>query len=211
MKSALCGRLRGHFAACAAGAVVVMGGASTASAQIVWSGIVNLNVPSTFDGVYLNVVTGQTASGSFAGYDVNPYGTTSLLWFSPASTTTGGFARGAGSSATLVDNLAFGSIIDATLSYGNGGSETTGVTAFNLNSSENLVGFRFLNEDTGAVHFGWLRIELGANGGVQPRNIVEWAYESQAGVGIAAGVIPAPGAIALLGLAGLAGSRRRRA
>jgi uncharacterized protein (TIGR03382 family) len=55
-----------------------------------------------------------------------------------------------------------------------------------------------------------MRIEVVGTLAAQPRAVVEFAYESQAGVGIAAGVIPAPGAIALLGLAGLAGSRRRR-
>jgi hypothetical protein len=44
----------------------------------------------------------------------------------------------------------------------------------------------------------------------QPRSVVEYAFESTAGAAIAAGVVPAPGALALLGLAGLAGSRRRR-
>jgi hypothetical protein len=43
--------------------------------------------------------------------------------------------------------------------------------------------------------------------------VVDFAYESVAGASIAAGdtgVIPAPGALALLGVAGLAGARRRR-
>ena len=43
----------------------------------------------------------------------------------------------------------------------------------------------------------------------QPRAIVEYAYEDS-GAGINAGAIPAPGAAALLGVAGLMGSRRRR-
>jgi nitrate reductase gamma subunit len=76
----------------------------------------------------------------------------------------------------------------------------------------NLVGFRFVNEATGQTHYGWMRILLGGAGlAAQPRSIIEYAFESSAGVGIGAGVIvPAPGAIALLGLAGLV-SRRRRA
>jgi MYXO-CTERM domain-containing protein len=41
--------------------------------------------------------------------------------------------------------------------------------------------------------------------------VVDYAYENVANTSIAvgAGIVPAPGAIALLGLAGLAGRRRR--
>jgi MYXO-CTERM domain-containing protein len=42
------------------------------------------------------------------------------------------------------------------------------------------------------------------------RTVVDFGYESVAGVSIEAGAVPAPGALALLGVAGLAGKRRRR-
>ena len=194
-----------HLAACAAATV-----AGTSSAAIVWSGIVNLNIPSNIDGVYLNVVTGQSGSAgsSVPGWDVNPYGGSTLQFF---PSTGGGYARGQGSSTTLVDNLAFGTVIGAALSFGSGtgGVETTGATAFNLNSSQNLVGFRFTSTELGAgTYYGWMRIEVGATLAAQPRSIVEYAYEDS-GTGIIAGNIPAPGALAVLGLAGLAGRRRR--
>jgi len=55
---------------------------------------------------------------------------------------------------------------------------------------------------------------MGAQGaaGVGPtRTVVDFAWENVAGTSIdaGAGAVPAPGAIALLGLAGLAGRRRR--
>jgi hypothetical protein len=219
MKSALRGRLRGHFAACAAGAVAVMGGASTASAQIVWSGIVNQNIPSTTNGLYLNVfdyissggVAGWNTTGgggsTVPGWNVNPWGATTLNFF---GSTGGGYAQVAGSGFG-VSNLDFGTEIGFSSFFTSGEAQTTGSNPFNLNSGENLVGFRFVNEAAGTLHYGWMRIEVVGTLAAQPRAVVEFAYESQAGVGIAAGVIPAPGAIALLGLAGLAGSRRRRA
>jgi MYXO-CTERM domain-containing protein len=49
-----------------------------------------------------------------------------------------------------------------------------------------------------------------ATGNLVTRTVVDFAYESVAGESIAAGAVPAPGALALLGVAGLAGTRRRR-
>jgi MYXO-CTERM domain-containing protein len=44
---------------------------------------------------------------------------------------------------------------------------------------------------------------------ITERWMMGFAYESTAGAAITTGVIPAPGAVALLGLAGVAGRRRR--
>ncbi len=206
-------RLDAHFASAAVLAVgaAFVGAEQRADAFIVWSGIININIPSTTDGVYLNVITGQSGSSgsSVAGWDVNPYGGSGLQFFGSSG---GGYLRGLGSSSTLVDNLAFNTVIGASQSFGSGvgGVETTGATAFNPNSTQNLVGFRFVNEATGATHYGWMRLQLWSGPGIQPRAIVEYAYESVAGASINAGVIPAPGAIALLGLSGLVGVGRRR-
>lgn len=204
-------RLDAHFASAAAVAVgaAMLGAAHQADAGIVWSGIRNINIPSNIDGVYLNVITGQTGSAGSAvsGWDLNPYSATSLQFFSP---TGGGMVRGLGSSTSLVDNLAYLTVIGSSQAFGSGGVETTGATAMNLNSSENLVGFRFVNEATGATHYGWARLQFTGTSFSQPRAIVEYAYESTAGASIQAGVIPAPGALALVGAAGLLARRRRR-
>jgi hypothetical protein len=204
-------RLDAHFASAAVVAVgaAFIGAEQRADAYIVWSGIININIPSTTQGVYLNVITGQTGgtSAGTPGWDVNPWSGSGLSFFSP---TGGGYVRGLGSSAFAVDNLAFNTVIDASQAFGSGTAESTGATAFNLNSSQNLVGFRFVNEATGGTHYGWMRIQMWSGPGVQPRSIVEYAYESVAGASINAGLIPAPGAIALLGMAGLAGFGRRR-
>jgi hypothetical protein len=195
----------------------MVGNTPEAQAEIVWSGIVNLNVPNTIDGLYVNVVTGATGSSGAdtAGWDVNPYSSTTLTWFAP---TGGGNVRTGGSSLTLVDNLAPGFLIDADANpggtWGGGTVETIGATAWVFNSSDNITGFRFLNEATGLTHYGWMRMNLGATL-TDPRSIVEWAYEDQAGVGINAGQIssvPEPGTLGLLamGAAGLVASRRRR-
>lgn len=208
-------RLDAHFASAAAVAlgVAVLGAAPDADAAVVWSGIVNINIPSTSDGVYVNLVTGQSAtSGSaVAGWHINPFGTNSMGFFGAPGTE---FIRAGGSSATLVDNLSYLTTVGPTAAsafgLGNTGVESTGSTAMILNSSENLIGFRFLNSSTGGTHYGWMRIQFTGTSFSQPRAIVEYAYENAAGVGIDAGAIPAPGALALLAAAGFIVRRRRR-
>ena len=208
--TSLRGRLSRHLVAAAAVATT----AGAASADIVWSGIVNLNIPSTTNGLYLNVLTGAYnvdggGGSTVAGWDVNPWSGGALSFFNPANPTGGVYVRDA-STTVGVSNLGFGTVIGEGSTYSSGGAQTTGAFAFNLNSSENLVGFRLFNEDAGTVHYGWMRIELIDTLNGQPRSVVEYAFESTAGASIAAGVVPAPGVLALLGLAGLAGSRRRR-
>jgi len=205
-------KLELHLAALAA-ATAGMGLATQADAAIVYSGVVNINIPSTTSGIYLNVVTGVSGGSSTPGWDVNPWSGSALNMFSTA--TQGGSpgnTRYAGTGATYF-NLAPGAIIGPAATFGGVGTNTINAgTPLNLNSSNNLVGFQFLNELTGAVHYGWMRIALGGTPGGQPRSIVEYAYESQPGVAIAAkDGVPTPGAASLLaiGAAGLVGRRRR--
>jgi hypothetical protein len=193
----------------------VAGVAPTADAAIVYSGPVNINVPSTTSGIYMNVVTGVfgTTPASAPGWDLNPWSSSGFsFWANNGASVNDGVVSGLGSSTTLVDNLPAGTLIDGTQTYARtGSSETTGATAFVLNSTSNLIGFRFLNEADNQYHFGWARVQIAATMGGQPRGFVEYAYEDQAGVGIPAGAVPAPGSVALLalGAAGLAGRRRK--
>jgi hypothetical protein len=168
--------------------------------------------------VYLNVVTGvfNTNPALAPGWDVNPFSSTALSFFNPAAPAGGVYVVNfpGGTSATLPDNLPFGTLISAANGYGSGGGETTGITAFNLNSSNNLVGFRFTEAtlNGGAVAYGWFRISLSGTPAAQPRLIVEYAYENGVGVGINAGAVPEPSTFALLGVmaAGALGVREWR-
>ncbi len=206
----LSNRLAKHFGAAAAAAVVV----GSANAAIVHSGIVNLEIASTTNGLYLNVITGANnipgngGGGTVPGWDINPWSSTTLNFFN-ASNPTGGVYVRTSTATPGVSNLAAGTLIGASSLYTSGVAQTTGSNPFNLNSSDNIVGFRFFNEASSTIHYGWFRVSLAGTLAAQPRTLVEYAYESEAGVSIAAGAIPAPGAVALLGLAGLAGRRRR--
>ncbi len=203
-------RLNKHFVACAA---VVAGTAAVASqsadAAIVWSGAVNINIPSTTAGVYANLANGANAitPAGAPGWDINAWSSSTLNFY------VGGMVAGqrtdfVAATTTSTANLAFNTLISgaSTLTTGTGTITTTGLA---LNSSNNLFGFRFYHEGAGAFRFGWIRISLGATAAAQPRAIVEYAYEDT-GAGIGAGVVPGPGALAVLGLAGVACRGRRR-
>lgn len=208
------GRLAAYTAL--AGAALAAPAIPNADAIIVYNAV-SINIPSTTFGVYLNVVSGAFTTGSSSGlttWDVNPWSSTGLGLFNPASPAGGAYVNSTAGGSTAL-NLAFGTPIGPSpvSEYGSGSSASGAAQAqWNLNSSNNLIGFRFVDATLGAgTFYGWMRISLGATPGGQPRSIVEYAYENTAGTPIAAGV-PEPATMALLGVmaAGALGVRAWR-
>jgi MYXO-CTERM domain-containing protein len=200
----LSNRLVKHFGAAAAAATVV-GGAN--AAIVTWN--LNLVIPNNFDGAYINIVTqtsGATGDAT-AGWDINPYGAGSLNFYAvgpnPVSTYVRTQATGGPSS------LAGGTVIGASSVFANSTSAvitSAGVTSngWTLNAI-NYFGFRFLNESTSAINYGYGAMQVGANAGTRTLLFIEYGN-----AGESVTVVPAPGAMALVGLAGLAARRRRR-
>jgi len=202
-------------------AAVAMGATAAANAAVVYSGILNFSCAVDIDGTYINVETGQLTNGpgtEVPGWDVNPYSTSGGMNF--FNSTGGGQMRRPGVTTGTAGNLALGTVIGAAGSFNTGTGNVYGTTAATgLNggwtySSENIIGFKFVAA-AGTTHYGWMRFAMGAAGSAgtaMTRTVVDYGYESTAGVSIlaGAGAVPAPGALALLGIAGLAGKRRRR-
>jgi hypothetical protein len=90
---------------------------------------------------------------------------------------------------------------------------TYGSSIAALNGTTGYLGFAIFDivdpgsSEIGNVRYGW--IQFTGNAGLGG-TIVGYAYDTT-GATIAAGYIPAPGAVALLGVAGMIGSRRRKA
>ena len=204
-KMSISNRLEKHFAVCAA-AVATVACVGTANAALVtWNA--NLVIPNNIDGQYINVETqtAGSAAGNVAGWDLNPYGTstTAMSWFAAAAPSGCVMGLGQGGTTSAVASLTGGTLVSSASTFGNTASSVT-AGGWKLNST-NYFGFRFLGADA-LTHYGWGQFTIGATMGVRTLNFV--TFETTAGASVT--VAPAPGALALLGLAGLA-TRRRRA
>ena len=198
-------RLEKHFAVCAA-AVATVACVGTANAALVtWNA--NLVIPNNIDGQYINVEmqNAGSAAGNVAGWDLNPYGTstTAMSWFAAPAPSGCVMGLGQGGTTSAVASLTGGTLVSSASTFGNTASSVT-AGGWKLNPT-NYFGFRFLGADA-LTHYGWGQFTIGATMGVRTLNFV--TFETTAGASVT--VAPAPGALALLGLAGLA-TRRRRA
>ncbi len=201
-----------HLAVCAAASVAV-----PASAAVVYSGVQNLTINSDLNGLYLNVVTGAYNVGGGGSstvpgdWHINVYGNIGLSWYENNSNNTN-YLFSASDTSKLA-NLPAGTRIDGSSGIFQSGQQGAGTSSNLTLNGESIVGFTF--DIGGFAHYGWLRVSLSNAYDAQPRSVVDWAYESDAGVGILAGATGSavPGG----GLAGLiltgfgsAAFRRRR-
>ena len=73
--------------------------------------------------------------------------------------------------------------------------------------STGYFGFQFKNA-AGQIRYAWGELALNS-GSKQEGTIVRFVYDDS-GAAVTTGVVPAPGAVALLGLSGVLAGRRRR-
>lgn len=200
-------------ALCAAGAAAVaLYAGSSALAAVVYSGIVNINIPTETGGLYLNVETGQhngpsTPAPSSWDLNLNGSAANSINFWSGSGGAT--YMRAVGVSTGFnVGNLPSTAAVSSSGSFATNMSANFGSVTGHWNyNSVNIFGFRFLS-DSGGYKYGWMRVFVGAN--AQQRYIMDWAIETSGG-SIMSGIVPGPtGLMALAMGAPLFGSRRRK-
>ena len=192
-------RLSKHFltaavAATSATAMLV----NNASADIIYSGVVNFVCATDLDGCYINVETGVLSNGpgtGVPGWDLNPYMTTGGMNF--FNSTGGGQMRFPGVTTGAAGNLPAATSVVSTGSFNTSTTAVTfGSAAGNWQySADNIVGFKFVAA-AGTTHYGWIRFAMGAIGSAgltgtsanaATRTVVDYAYESLANTPIPAG------------------------
>jgi hypothetical protein len=201
----------------------VIGGATAivSSAAPIQTPLSNVAIPISTAGIYVNAVTGvsTTAPSGSPGWDLNFWSTSSFrAWANNTASPNDGVMATPGGSTTLVGALSAGTFVDSSQNFirTTAAPVASGTGAFQVNAN-NYIGFRFLNEADGQLHYGWAMIALSGALNTAPRSIVEMWYESVANTGIQVGDtgatgVPEPSSAALLalGAAGLAALRRRK-
>ena len=161
-------------------------GASSAYAAVVCA-TPSIAVPQNIDGVYINLVTGATGTtgGTTAGWDFNPYASSSSTLLSFNGATGSGYVASGG----VISALSAGTPIDASSTYLTGiqttatamGTYRAGVT------NANYLGFRFT--EGGNTYYGWISLTTtGPNG--FPATLNSYCYENTPNTQITAGTTP---------------------
>ena len=193
---------------------------SAVAAIVLWTP--NIVIPNNIDGLYINVETRiySSAAGLSAGWDLNPYGTstTAMSWFAAQAPSGAVMGLGQGGTTTAVASLSNGTIVGPASTFGNTASSVT-AGGWVLNADNNF-GFRFLGADA-QTHYGYGVFAVGATMGV--RTLKTISFDTTPGVAITiGGSVPgsvpvsdrdpstALSALLATGAAGLWAVRRRR-
>jgi hypothetical protein len=159
---------KGDNATAASATLTVTGGGT--DPNVVCSGPLGTSIPQTFDGLYINFVTGQTGTSEVPGFDFNPYlnsGNLQFYW--------GGSASGNGGVVAAANGpylvLAPGAEIGPSSVF----SVTTTATANFVAGVDGYLGVKFVNEGTGRTNYGYLHLQTTAPNGF-PATIVDYCY-----------------------------------
>jgi hypothetical protein len=193
----LASRLTKHLAAasCVLAAVGVVHDQPAQAAIVLWN--VNQVIPNNFTGLYVRVDTQQAETSGMFGWDVNPYGSNSLRFYSNSSYPTYVRTQSLGGASSLP----LGFLIDSTSNFVNVTTNvmdgTTTNNGWQLNSL-NYFGFRFKdNSVADAIRYGWGSIQVGAD--ASQRTLVSIAYENTGASISVPAPAPVPGPLPILG------------
>ena len=177
-------------------ALLVIPMTMSATADTIYSGLLNIPIPTTLTGVYLDVDGpngwNNSDTSPASGWDLNPFfggvAVANSPDFQPVRTGTGNLAP--------IVNLAVGTTVGngSVFSSGYGGSQThlatiPSGTLFGANGTEGYLGFKL----TATGNYGWMRVVFNGDDSV-PAVIKDWAYDNSGG-GIATGNVWQNGAV----------------
>lgn len=165
--------------------------ATSAQAAEVCSQLLNLDVPATTEGLYLNLVTGisGTSESAVPGFDVNlyaaanttPSGQMKFYW---GAESTGG--AGVASSGDSYAVLGPGEVIDGDALFTR--AAFTGDTSAWQAGTSGYLGMRFRSETPDIIVYGWLALTTTAPLGF-PATIEGWCYDDS-GAAISTPALP---------------------
>ena len=116
----------------------------------------------------------------------------------------------AATSSTLSLGFTYYRKLDTPLTVGSTTYAAGTYTGGQFYGQSGYFGFRFSTDGGENWNYGWAFGTGGSDYGAPGFEMSQWGYNTVVNQGIAAGAVPAPGALALLGAAGLVGARRRR-
>ncbi len=157
-------------------------------------------IPNTFSGVYINLLTGANSPtpASVPGWDFGPWGSSNTLtFFFPGTPANSHGAVAATTTGPYLD-LPVGSVISSASTFSASASNLQ--TAAFQSSGTHTMGFRFFNESTAAINYGYLTMQTTGPLGF-PATVTSWSFENS---GAAITVVPEPSTALMLSLGALA-------
>lgn len=188
---------------CAAALAGTAATVSDASAAVV-SFSTPISIPNTFAGVYINFLTGASGftPASVPGWDFGPWGssgTLSFFWNGTPASSSGGVA--AATTGPYLDlDLAPGATVSSASTFS--ASAAAAQAAAFQSSGTHTLGFRFFNEATSAVNFGFLSMTTTGPLGF-PATVNGWSFENT-GAAITVSVVPEASTSAMFAMGALA-------
>jgi hypothetical protein len=180
--------------------------AGKASAALIYSGVMDIIIATTFDGVYIDIDGMTSGTTPEAGWDFNPFFGGSVFAYNDTFQVV---SLGT-DNTSAAEQLGIGTVVDGTLVFNTspGGSSTHigGDPNQFAPNVEGYIGFSFTTNDASGPYYGWMRLVVTAN---EPGAIIkDWVYDDS-GAPVTIGVIPEPSSLLLLALAPLLIRRRR--
>ncbi|WP_395736405.1 hypothetical protein [Prosthecobacter sp.] len=174
-------------------------------AAVVYSGVQDVSIPFTLDGVYVNVATGATSTTQPGTWDtapwINPFYGGTLI--ASNSVLRPSVVTGISGNERVL-NLPSSTLIDAAQHFAagyNGSDSHIGAAADQFQTgSPGLLGFSF--DLSGSTYYGWMRMTPSNS---SSGTVVDWAYEDTPNTALLAGITtsaaPEPQRLTLLLLA----------